>query len=139
MIDKKQILKMADHVFKRSSGVPDKRLMHPEREWITGLGMFVGILLIGGGLSSLLFFQYRNVDVQNGEVGVTIPKYNETLIQNVLDYYGERERTFSALVGETPVVPQLDASTSSTTASTTADISTEATSTGEVAGESVGG
>ena len=122
MIDKKQILKMAEHVFRRSSGIPDKKLMHPKREWAIGMVLFAVILVGGSILSSWSFAQYRNIDTQTGEASIQIPKYNETLIKNVLEEYKQREVIFNTYVTDTSLVPVIEVvATSSTNAESPTD------------------
>lgn len=107
---------MAKHVFKRSQGVPDKRLVHPKREWAMGLLLFSVIVVVGSVVSTQLFIQYRTVDTKAGEVKESIPQYNDRLVKSVLTTFTERVTAFELLVNDVSAVP---ASVATSTASTT--------------------
>ena len=61
MIEKNDILKMVHHITKRSRGIPDKRLMHPVREWLIGLVCVVVVLAVGVMYSTRLFTMFSDV------------------------------------------------------------------------------
>lgn len=105
MIDKKNIIKMADHVFHRSQGYPDRKLMHPEREWMIGLLVFIIISLLGGLVARNLFLTYRNTDVVTEGSVETVPKYKEVITQDALEQYRVRDSEYLRLRNEElPVV-----------------------------------
>ena len=60
MIDKKSIIKMAEHVFRKSQGYPDRRLMHPKREWGIGIGIFLVLVSAGAIGAFSVFTSYRD-------------------------------------------------------------------------------
>jgi len=97
-ISKTEIVKMAEHVFRRSHGVPDKRLMHPRREWIIGLLLFLTIVFAGGVLSVGMFSQYQNLDTDAGETIIEVPQYNSALVTNVIDTYKDRTEAYDSLI-----------------------------------------
>lgn len=104
---------MANHVFKRGKGIPDKRLMHPRREWGIGLLIFGAILIAGSILSAQSFSQFRGLETSDGDAGVTIPRYNQSEIDAVLTEYQQREINFKALIADRSLVPTTDTATSS--------------------------
>lgn len=106
LLDKNQILKMSRHVFLRSSGVPDKRLLHPRREWGIGLCLFAVLLLTGSALTAQTFTQFRDLSTIAGEASLTIPRYNEHQVQTVLELYAVRSQAYQALISDTSFATQ---------------------------------
>lgn len=99
MIDKKTILKIAEHVFKRGQGFYDKRMMHPTREWISGLFVFMIVVGLGAIQSGHTFLSYQNIQTEEGTFQEAIPKYNQALAKTVLDMYTKRQEVFFELQG----------------------------------------
>jgi hypothetical protein len=101
MIDNKSIKKMAASLTRKPKNVfLDRRIMHPEREWFTGL--FLSFFIMVGGISFMLF-QY----MQFGEVAsesVDLPEegviYRSGLVKDVLDDFAVRKNTYQELKKE---------------------------------------
>ena len=113
--DKSQIIAMAKHVFKRGSGVPDKRLMHPRREWGVGILLFAVILIVGSILSANAFSRFRNIDTDNGQASLTIPNYRSNLVFEALEEYRGKKESYQALISDTSYVPPVVTDVSTTT------------------------
>lgn len=113
MIDKKHIIKIAKHAFKRSQGIPDRKLIHPRREWALGILFFAAILIGGSFLSALSFAEFRNITTEGGEAGIAVPRYNESLISQAIDFYKQKQAVFNSLTNNSSAVievPELVAS-----------------------------
>lgn len=125
MITKHDIIKMAKHVFRRSRGMPDRRLLHPKRDWLIGMLMFATILIAGSIVSAQTFVSYQDVlPADDASVGI-IPTYNSATIEKVLEEYRARTILFSNI--ETQQIPEEiaaedDAATSTQQASTTPEV-----------------
>jgi hypothetical protein len=100
MIDKKSILKMSKHVFRKSQGYPDRRLMHPGREWLVGIVAFSFVVIVGSAFAGNLFIKYKNIDSVTGDSGERIPVYKEKVAQDALIEYQKREDAYHAMVLE---------------------------------------
>ena len=100
MIDKKSIIKMAEHVFRRSQGYPDRRLMHPKREWGIGILIFTLLVFIGSLLAGKMFVQYKDFTEVVGVTEQSVPKYRDVIVQDALDLYQQKEVQFDVLQGE---------------------------------------
>ena len=99
MINKQDILKMVHHVTKRSRGIPDKRLMHPVREWLIGLLGMVLVVVVGVIYSVHLFTTFSNVtEITHTESAISI-RYNETLINEAREQFSVRSDKFNELRG----------------------------------------
>jgi len=105
MIDKKSIIKMADDVFHRSQGYPDRRLVHPQREWGIGLFVFAVLVISGSILVGTTFVQYRSADSVKGSSEASIPQYREVITQDALELYRARSSEYRQLRGDIVVVP----------------------------------
>lgn len=105
MIKKSDILKFIKHVHRKSSGLPDRRLMHPRREWLIGLGIFFIVVVIGAVISIGSFETYKNIDQRDYKVDVTVPTYNQKLANTVLTDYAERQFEYDAKRGVSPNRP----------------------------------
>ena len=64
MITKANIIDFTQRVRRHARRLPDRRLMHPEREWLIGLSLLIGIVLVGGALALIQFTSYLNLDSQ---------------------------------------------------------------------------
>jgi len=97
MIQKKDILAFVHHIIRRQGGRSDKRLMHPEREWFTGLALMLIVGLCGSAYSAYFFFiQLNRVDTPI-VVDTTAVYYQQSLVNDVLQTYRDRANTFNAL------------------------------------------
>ncbi len=117
MMEKTDFLKMAKTVFKRGQGVPDKRLMHPKRDWGIGILIFVFVSVAGSYLSASSFSQYRNIEVSGGQSANKLPRYNEKQIESAIEDYAAKTASFSALVGDKVEVEEVIEIASSTASS----------------------
>lgn len=119
MIDKNAILKFVKHVHKRGRGVADRRLLHPQREWLIGLGVFVVGFAIATLVSMYIFRTYKNIDQVTYEVDKELPVYQAELVTRVLETFAQRELYFDALVAGIQPRIELMEETATTTASST--------------------
>ena len=111
MIDKDSILKMAKDVFRKGQGYPDKRLMHPQREWTIGLGIFALIIGVGSFVSFNIYVKYNTIDTQEREMTTRVTSYNEVAAQNALAVFRERQRVFNALTNRDVVIEVVSSGT----------------------------
>ncbi len=100
MITKDDIVQMAQHVFRRSTGKQDGRIMHPRREWLTGLLIAAACLMGGSGYAMYVFITELNYTVDAAAVEVRTTTYKEELVRDVLQRYRAREEVFQALRAE---------------------------------------
>ncbi len=116
MIDKKSIIKMAEHVFRKSQGYPDRRLMHPKREWGIGIGIFLVLVSAGAIGAFSVFTSYRDFSQVTASVEQSIPTYREVIVQDALEVYRQKEQKFTTLrqTNASSIVDNSVASTTST-------------------------
>ena len=107
MIEKHDILKMARHVFKRASGQGDNEIMHPDREWGTGIAVAFVIMLVGGYMAAATYLDFEAADVDGGDAGVSVVNYNEEAVKEANELYEARQQEFEELINA-PAVPSDD-------------------------------
>jgi len=117
IFSKTEIMKMVRHVYARGNDKFDNRLLHPSREWGIGLFIFILILLGGSVVGAQSFNQFRQLDTNVGESDATIPRYKESLVNEVLETYQARQANYERLAASAPVLVVPAATTSSSTAS----------------------
>jgi len=130
MISKKDILKMIKHVSKRSRSIPDRRLMHPKREWTITLVMLAVVLVAGSVHSFYKFNKLSNLDKQLVAGESKVVEYKTSLLSDVLDFYEDRTSRFQqikdgivpAAVVPDPVVEEISTSTEAVDTSTEASL-----------------
>ncbi|MEL6804515.1 MAG: hypothetical protein AAFO91_12135 [Bacteroidota bacterium] len=122
MITKKDILAMVSHISRRSRRVPDRRLIHPMREWVIGLVLFTVVLIGGGYLSASQFSYFSSVDAQLEKSDVAVAAYDATGMEAVLLFFDERTLQFQQIrngiippLAPQPVLEEVVASSSSST------------------------
>lgn len=132
MKDKQTVSRALEKVFK-GRGRYDKRTVHPVRDWLFGLFVFVMCITVGGAGSALAFMKYYHISVVEAEYTEPIVQYNEKLIAKVLELYGERKADFMALqkaplpevVVESKATSTATTTVAATAISKTADTTTE--------------
>jgi len=106
---------MANDVFHRSQGYPDKRLFHPQREWGIGVLVFAILIISGSIVVGNIFVQYRGGNTVQGNLEEAIPQYREVIVQDALELYRARNEEYQRLRGNVAPVP-LEVATSSDSA-----------------------
>jgi len=138
MANKNNILDFVTNVHKKGQGIPNRRPMHPRRDWFIGLCLFVAVTAVGAGMSMHFFEKYKSVDQRTYTVEVNVPEYNRTLAKTVLAYFDERKWVYAMQAGEieTAIIlaTQLEvASSTAASATTTGALLDEATTTPTIA------
>ncbi len=104
MITKHSILKMVRHIVRRDAGHPDRRIMHPARDWFIGL-LGVGVVFLGGGVyAGYLFWSKSNTIAETHEATSGSVKYDRKLIDRVLTDYRARQTRYESLGGGTAFI-----------------------------------
>lgn len=129
MINKKKIAELAKKIVQRRQGtLQDPRIMHPEREWLAGLGVAVGIFTTCTFWS--VYSYTKNLDVTERinptETTNEAVVYRESLVNSALSIFNERQSKFDALLGQEPApVPEPEQTNEEITASTTTVVPAE--------------
>lgn len=124
MIEKKDIFKMVRHIVRQDNGVPDTRIMHPMREWLTGLGGVI-ILVLGGSVFAASVYQSYTLSTA-AEVAIPerVVPYNGTLIEQALEMYLKKQVIYDGLVGTSEMILPTTQSATTTSPLVQTDIAT---------------
>ena len=87
MINKKEILKLVKKITERERGLPDRRLMHPRREWALGVLVLFALSCGGGVYAFLTFMEYSDISVESEAVEVDQLRYYRADAQAAIDTY----------------------------------------------------
>ncbi len=102
MITTNDIIKMARRVAQRGDGIPDRKLMHPYREWYIGLGLFFLVVAIGAAYNAFTFRHYSTIENRVRGSGAEIVRYRNEIADRVLEAYRARIAEFSNLQIDIP-------------------------------------
>jgi hypothetical protein len=97
MIEKTFIQKILRSTLRRSRGLSDHHLMHPTREWFSGLGVALLLLIIGTAGCVYLYWQYNTIEPETAaaiEAPATI--YQEDAVKSALLELKERATRLEA-------------------------------------------
>lgn len=121
MMIKNDIKKMASKLWHHQKGMRSYSIMHPEREWLIGLVVALGLVMAIGSWSAYTYLQNKLL-IENGlEVEVVEEAvYRESFVEEAKELFRQR----NVVLGEVPVVTEV------------AVDETEATSTDDVVEES---
>lgn len=122
MINKSDILQLVKHIHRKDRGVPDRQPMHPRREWLIGVAVFLMVIIVGIVLSARSFENYQTIDTKVYTVDAAVPSYNQTLAGTVLSYYKERKQAYEQLVGRVTTSVSTDPAATSTATTTDATV-----------------
>lgn len=136
LIDQASIRAMAQQVFRKAQGRPDKRLMHPVREWGIGLVLFAVMVSWGGWYAGMQFIHYRALDTSPSAVHQpVVPTYNTSLVNTALSIYRARAAAYQALLPPGAATMQLPpmATSSATTVIATSSSASKSVGTPQLA------
>jgi hypothetical protein len=120
---------MAKKILHHERGLRDPQIMHPEREWVTGLAVMVGLFIACAAWSAQMYLSNLEVSIeeQAGE-HVTQTVYRDAQVKEALKVIDQRDRELQELLGNAlPALPVEEVATS--TATTTEEIVENASST----------
>ena len=99
MIDSKDITNMVRHIIRRDQGVADTQIMHPLREWVTGIVAAIVLIIVGAWFS---FVQYRTyVEKRDTSVSViesAVP-YQTARIATAIATYTTKRTVYNLAIG----------------------------------------
>lgn len=97
MIDRIHIISIARHLLRRDRGVPDKRLMHPVRDWMIGLSVASILFLCTAFVAGAIFLtQIKSID-EPVYVETVLITYKREDARTVLETYAARSEKFEVL------------------------------------------
>lgn len=119
MIEKDDITQMVKHILRRERGIPDRRIMHPSREWLIGLSLATLLLLTTATYAGYAFFIKTSAAALRPNAESDVVRYKQEAASEVLTRYQEKKQQFASLRANTPVNEiEVSASPDETTATT---------------------
>jgi hypothetical protein len=103
-MEKNELLKKFKTTLDFGTKPKNKQIVHPQRDWVIGLTVGLTIIIISGVWSVHIYFSHRNtqdVDVESVQVVVL---YRESLVQQAIAEYEQRESRLRELLPDEPVV-----------------------------------
>ena len=136
MINKKHIADMARHITRHAKGLKDPRIMHPEREWVLGLAVALGIFTVTAAGSAFSYMKNKHPVAESTEGASEVPVYRESIVKDALKQLETRDREREALLsGMSLPEPVLPAPEASTTLATTTEVVASVTASSSEGGE----
>ena len=127
MIETKDIAKMVQHILRRDRGIADTQIMHPTREWFTGLGIAFVIVVLGSWFCYYLYTFYTNEIKEEVIIIEQAVPYQAAAVESALVLFSARQQKYNEIIGggvSSPVLPAVTATSTPTevTATTTEEI-----------------
>lgn len=92
MINKQSFAQVAKRIRRTGRGFHDPQLMHPNREWGTGLLVAVLIFVVSAVWSAETYLQYRSASINVVEpVTENVQIYRASMIDAALENFSERQ------------------------------------------------
>ncbi len=121
MLNKQTIANLAKRITRSEHSLQTPSIIHPAREWGTGLVVAVAILIGCITWSTTTYLKYRDISVSETEVADSnIVVYRESLVDSVLVLMEERLGEYDKLLVVTPL-EELLVESSNMTVSTSSD------------------
>ena len=103
MIHKKEITQFAKRVLRSQKGLRNHQLMHPRREWLTGI--VIAVIIFSGSITwcSMKYFEYQNIEEQSDEpLDALVVVYRETLVAEALAAQEVKAQRLNTLLKNNP-------------------------------------
>lgn len=128
MISKKDIIEAARRITHQSRGGTVRKLMHPQRDWLIGVGLFMLIALLGGVINAQIHVYYSNLADTIVDETRPIKPYRSDSAKTALEMYEARLADFTAITASRPPVV-IESEIATTTNATSSPVSREASTT----------
>jgi hypothetical protein len=106
MITKPEILAMVQHILRRSRGLPDRRLMHPYREWM--VITVTALVLVGASVAYSVhrFNYYAAIEAHVSAAPDAPVEFKTDTVDRALEFIEARRAAFTeASAGVVPHTP----------------------------------
>lgn len=98
MVDRNTITKMAKRILRSPKGVRGPQVIHPERDWLLGLMVAIGVFVFSVIFAVYEYNFYRNITVTDHNPIDEIEIYRENMVKDALDKFTERAQEHQSLL-----------------------------------------
>ena len=129
MMNKRAFTDIAKRIMQSNRGLQSPQIMHPEREWLTGVVIAVVIFVASAAWSAVMYMRYQYTEISTEvESAADVVVYREALVGAALEEFAARKIRHEALLaGGVMVIENISSQASSSTpvATTTESVITE--------------
>ncbi len=125
MIESKDIKNMVQHILRRDKGIADTQIMHPAREWFTGLGIAFLMVVTGSWFCYYLYTFYSNEMKKEVVIIEQAVPYQAAVVMSALDLFSARQQKYNEIIGRGVAGTALPVVTATTTPTEIITITTE--------------
>jgi hypothetical protein len=111
MSRKYDIIAAARAIVRTNTGYRAPILIHPQRDWWLGIGLFTLVVLIGGGILARTYTLNDSLDTLVGAEADTVPRYQAEVVGDVLEIYRVRASGYQSFVDNQPELPLIATTT----------------------------
>jgi hypothetical protein len=102
---KKDMHAIALKIVRHQKGLRDPRIMHPEREWLVGLGVAFVIFLVSAYWSGYAYWKHKDTIDSAGSIEKSeIVVYRESIVKKALSIFTERDTQLQQLLTDTKII-----------------------------------
>lgn len=98
MIETKDIQKMVNHIVRRDKGVSDPQIMHPTREWFTGLGIAVLVVGLGSWFCIYTYFSFEEKLSQQIIVQEPAIPYRSAVVEEAVSLFASKKEVYDKIL-----------------------------------------
>ena len=103
MMNKKQFTAIVKNILHPTTRLSSPQLIHPHREWLTGLLVTVMIFVASAAWSTQMYFKHQDTNVTVVyEADVVV--YREALVNSALESFSVREEKYDSLISSNSVI-----------------------------------
>ncbi len=121
MIKKYDIIAAARAIVHKNKGYRIPVLIHPQRDWWIGIGIFAFLVVVGGVVLAKMYVTNDSLDALVGVEADKIPRYQQEVVNDALNEYRGRTESYHAFIENRPEVPIVVAATTTDTSATTSE------------------
>ncbi len=101
MIENAFVKKLVKGVLRnRKQSLLDRSIMHPMRDWVSGLALGAGILTLGVAWGVSTYFQFNNVSVGGEAAEDVAVVYRQSMVETALVDFSERKKEYETIKQE---------------------------------------
>lgn len=101
MIESSHIKQMVEHILRRQRGVVEREAVDPSREWLVGVAVTVGLVIVGGLVSYGLYLGTISLEVNTEHIPAVAIPYNAATVDSVVGAFHARIEAYNDIRGVT--------------------------------------